>query len=103
MNTTISQKRDAQGAGHRSCGGKGDGGSVCCDEVRGNDGNDDNDDDDNDDNDNDNDGCGDVVGGCGDGDSGGEGGGGGDGCSEFDGNSNNSGCRGDGYGPQWLR
>ena len=97
------------GGSDGNCGGKGDGGGVCCGEVRGNDGNDDKDDDDNEDKDDDddnddNDGCGDVGGGCGDGDSGGEGDGGGNGCSECDGDdSNDSGCRSDGDGPQWLR
>ena len=93
MNTTISQKRDAQGSkapkrkdgngsessGGGDCGGEGDGGGICCGEVRGNGGDDydddDDDDKDNDNNDNDddddddNDSCRDVSRGCGDGDS----------------------------------
>ena len=92
----------SEGGGGGDCGGEGDGGSVCCGEVRGNDGDDDNDenDDDNDDNEDedDNDGCIDVGGGCGDGDSGGKGDGGGDGCSKFNGDgSNYFGCCGNGY------
>jgi hypothetical protein len=59
VNTTISQKRDAQGAGYQSakdgngsvgnggnnCRGKGNGGGVCCGEGRGNGGSGDVDDD----------------------------------------------------------
>ena len=53
---------DSEGGGN--CVGEGDGGSVCCGEVRGNGRNDKDDDDDS---------CRDVGGGCGDGDSGGKG------------------------------
>ena len=118
MNTTISQTRDAQGAGHQSAKtamavraveGEGNDGGAYCGEVRGNGGDDDNDEeDDNDDNNDDgnvedNDGCGEVGGGCSNGDSGGKGDGSGNGCSECDGDGrDNGGCHGDGDGPRWL-
>jgi hypothetical protein len=57
VNTTISQKRDAQGADGN--GSKGDGGGICCGEGRGGGGG--GDDDGNDDG---VDSCGDIGGGC---------------------------------------